>query len=42
MGDDLETLSKEQLTRLAQYFDEAIMSAREYKIAHGEVSRVSR
>jgi hypothetical protein len=26
MGDDLETLSKEQLTRLAQYFDEAVRS----------------
>ena len=24
MGDDLETLNKEQLTRLAQYFDEAV------------------
>ena len=24
MGEDLETLSKEQSTRLAQYFDEAV------------------
>jgi hypothetical protein len=42
MGDDLGTLSKEQLTRLAQYFDERVMSAYDYKIARGEVSRVSR
>ena len=32
MGEDLETLSKEQLTRLAQYFDERATSARNYKI----------
>jgi hypothetical protein len=31
MGDDLGTLSKEQLTRLAQYFDEAVISAGDYK-----------
>jgi hypothetical protein len=42
MGEDLETLSKEQLTRLAQYFDQAVTSAQVYKIARGEVSRVSR
>ena len=42
MGEDLETLSKEQLTRLAQYFDEAVMSAPNYKSAHGEISRESR
>jgi uncharacterized protein (TIGR00369 family) len=28
MGEDLETLSKEQLTRLAQYFDEAVTFSR--------------
>jgi hypothetical protein len=42
MGEDLETLSKEQLTRLAQYFDQAVMSAWCYKITHGEISRESR
>ena len=42
MGDDLGTLSKEQLNLLAQYFDEAVMSARSYKIVHGEVPCVSR
>ena len=42
MGDNLETLSKEQLTRLAQYFDEAVTSAQDYKIARGDVLRVSR
>ena len=26
-----DTLDKEQLTRLAQYFNEAVMSARDYK-----------
>jgi hypothetical protein len=31
MGDDLETLSKEHLTRLAQYFDEAVTYPRKYK-----------
>ena len=31
MADDLETLSKEQLTRLAQYFDEAVTYPTKYK-----------
>ena len=38
MGDDLGTLSMEQLTRLAQYFDEAVTSAGAYKTPRGEVS----
>lgn len=37
MGDDLETLSKEQLTRLAQYFDEKVTSAADYKTYRAEV-----
>jgi hypothetical protein len=41
MGDDLETLSKEQLTRLAQYFDEAVTSARDYKTYRAEVPHCS-
>jgi hypothetical protein len=31
MGDDVGTLSKEQLTRLAQYFDEAVTYPPKYK-----------
>jgi hypothetical protein len=41
MGDDLGTLSKEQLTRLAQYFDEAVTSARDYKTYRAEVPHCS-
>ena len=41
MGDDLGTLSKEQLSRLAQYFDEAVISARDYKTYRGEVPHSS-
>ena len=37
MGEDLETLSKEQLTRLAQYFDEAVTSAKNYKIHRTQI-----
>jgi hypothetical protein len=40
MGDDLETLSKEQLTRLAQYFDERVISGGDYKTRRGEVPHV--
>ena len=39
MGEDLETLSKEQLTRLAQYFDQAVTSARNYKIHRAQIHR---
>ncbi len=35
MGEDLETLSKEQLTRLAQYFDQAVISGGDYKTRRG-------
>jgi len=31
--DKTGTLDREQLDRLVQYFDEAVMSARKYKIA---------
>jgi hypothetical protein len=41
MGDDLGTLSKEQLTRLAQYFDEAVISARNYKIHWAQIHRLA-
>ena len=37
MGKELETLSKEQLTRLAQYFDEAVTSATNYKIHRAQI-----
>jgi uncharacterized protein (TIGR00369 family) len=37
MGEDLETLSKEQLTRLAQYFDEAVTFSRHIKSKVEEV-----
>ena len=37
MGDDLGTLSKDQLTRLAQYFDETVTSARNYKIHRAQI-----
>jgi hypothetical protein len=37
-----DTLDKEQLTRLAQYFDEAVMSARDYKNPRGGVSHLSK
>jgi hypothetical protein len=39
MGDDLGILSKEQLTRLAQYFDEAVISATNYKIHRAQIHR---
>ena len=41
MGEDLETLSKEQLTRLAQYFDEAVTSAGNYKIYRAQIHRLA-
>jgi hypothetical protein len=41
MGDDLGTLSKEQLNLLAQYFDEAVTSARAYKTYRAEVPHCS-
>jgi len=39
MGDDLGTLSKEQLTRLAQYFDEAVTYPHKYKRLRGALPR---
>ena len=39
MGDDLGTLSKEQLTRLARYFDEAVISVKNYKIHRAQIHR---
>jgi len=39
MVEDLETLSKEQLTRLAQYFDQAVTSARNDKIHRAQIHR---
>jgi hypothetical protein len=41
MGDDLGTLSKEQLTRLAQYFDEKVTSATNYKIHRAQIHRLA-
>jgi hypothetical protein len=41
MGEDVGTLNKEQLTRLAQYFDEAVTSSPEYKTAWIHVFRPS-
>jgi hypothetical protein len=39
MGDDLGTLSKEQLNRLAQYFDEAVTYPTKYKRFRVALSR---
>jgi hypothetical protein len=41
MGDDLGTLSKEQLNLLAQYFDEAVTSATNYKIHRAQIHRLA-
>ena len=41
MGDDVGTMSNEQLTRLAQYFDERVTSARDYKTYRAEVPHCS-
>jgi len=41
MGDDVGTLSNEQLTRLAQYFGEAVISTKDYKTSRGEVPHFS-
>jgi hypothetical protein len=41
MGDDVGTLSNEELTRLAQYFDEAVISTRGYKTSRGKVPHFS-
>jgi hypothetical protein len=38
MTEDVGILSQEQLTRLAQYFDERVISAGDYKTHRGEVS----
>jgi len=39
MGDDLGTLNEEQLTRLAQYFDEAVTYPHKYKRLRGALPR---
>jgi hypothetical protein len=39
MADDLETLRKEQLTRLAQYFDERVTYPTKYKRVRVAFSR---
>lgn len=41
MGDDVGTLSNEQLTRLAQYFDERVTSAGNYKIHWAQIHRLA-
>jgi hypothetical protein len=39
MTEDVGILSQEQLTRLAQYFDERVTSARNYKIPRAQIHR---
>jgi hypothetical protein len=39
MTEDVGILSQEQLTRLAQYFDERVTSARNYKIHRAQIHR---
>jgi hypothetical protein len=39
MTEDVSILSQEQLTRLAQYFDERVTSARNYKIHRAQIHR---
>jgi hypothetical protein len=42
MEETVGTLDKEQLTRLARYFDEKVTSAQNYKISRCEVPHVSK
>jgi hypothetical protein len=37
MKETVGSLDKEQLTLLAQYFDEKVVSARDYKTHRGEI-----
>jgi hypothetical protein len=39
MEETVGSLDKEQLTRLAQYFDEKVTSARNYKIHRAQIHR---
>jgi hypothetical protein len=39
--DGKDTLNNEQLNRLAQYFEEAVVSAEDYKPPRGEVSHLA-
>ena len=39
MEETMGSLDKEQLTRLAQYFDEKVTSARNYKIHRAQIHR---
>jgi hypothetical protein len=39
MEETVGSLNKEQLTRLAQYFDEKVTSARNYKIHRAQIHR---
>jgi hypothetical protein len=39
MEETVGSLDKEQLTRLAQYFDEKVTSARKYKIHRAQIHR---
>ena len=41
MEETVGKLDKDQLTRLAQYFDEKVMPARNYKTPRGEVPHYS-
>jgi hypothetical protein len=41
MEETVGNMDRDQLTRLAQYFDEAVTSARNYKIHRAQIHRLA-